>query len=78
MDFIDGLPKLEGKGSILVVVNRLTKYGHFMGLSHPYSASQVARVFMDSVYKLHSCSSRALLVTKTRFSSIPSSRSSFA
>ena len=24
-----------------------------MSLSHPYTASQVARVFMDTIYKLH-------------------------
>ena len=32
MDFIDGLPISEGKDKILVVVDRLTKYAHFMGV----------------------------------------------
>jgi hypothetical protein len=53
MDFIEGLPKSEGKEVILVVVDRFSKYAHFMALIHPYSASSVARVFMDNVYKLH-------------------------
>lgn len=35
MDFIDGLPKLCKKSTILVVVVRLTKYGHFIPISHP-------------------------------------------
>jgi len=53
MDFIQGLPKSEGKEVIFMVVDRFSKYTHFMALIHPYSASSVARVFMDNVYKLH-------------------------
>ena len=53
MDFIEGLPKLEGKDIILVVVDRLTKFAHFIGLTHPYIAQEVARIFLDQVVKLH-------------------------
>ncbi|KAL0319602.1 UNVERIFIED_CONTAM: Transposon Ty3-G Gag-Pol polyprotein [Sesamum radiatum] len=53
MDFIEGLPKSEGKDCILVVVDRLTKYAHFLALTHPFSAETVARIFMDHIYKLH-------------------------
>lgn len=50
MDFIEQLPKLD---TILVVVNRLTKYGHFFNLKHPFSAKEVAILFLDNVHKLH-------------------------
>ncbi|KAJ7960281.1 Ty3/gypsy retrotransposon protein [Quillaja saponaria] len=53
MDFIDGLPNSVRKDSILVVVDRSSKYAHFFPLSHPYSAMTIAQVFLDGVYKLH-------------------------
>lgn len=56
MDFIEGLPNSSGKNTILVIVNRFTKYGHFLALSHPFSAVTVAKLFLDSVYKLHGMS----------------------
>lgn len=53
MDFIDGLPKSQGKDTILVIVDKYTKYAHFLTLSHPYNATQVAQKFLDNVFKLH-------------------------
>jgi hypothetical protein len=53
MDFIEGLPKSEGKKVIMVVVDQFSKYVHCLALSHPYTAPSVAKVFMDNVYKLH-------------------------
>ncbi|GJR15891.1 putative mitochondrial protein [Tanacetum coccineum] len=53
MDFIDGLPKSEGFTVILVVVDLLSKYAHFVPLRHPYPMSTVVVIFMREVLRLH-------------------------
>jgi hypothetical protein len=53
MDFITGLPLSDGADVIMVVVDRLTKSAHFLALRHPYTALQVAHLFLDNVVRLH-------------------------
>jgi hypothetical protein len=53
LDFVTGLPKSDGCDTILVVVDRLTKFAHFIPLRHPFSAPQVATALWDNVIKLH-------------------------
>jgi hypothetical protein len=53
LDFVTGLPKCEGKEVIMVVIDRLTKFAHFIALSHPYSTLSIVRAFLDNIYKLH-------------------------
>ena len=54
MDFIVGLPNSQGHTTVMVVVDRLSKYVHFGALKPKFDAPRVARLFVETVVKLHS------------------------
>jgi hypothetical protein len=70
MDFIEGLPKVGGKSVILTVVDRFSKYAHFIALGHPYTATTVARVYWPCLASIVSDRDSCLLA----MSSVTSSR----
>jgi hypothetical protein len=53
-DFITGLPKTaSGNEQICVWVDRLTKMVHFVAAPGEATAKDVARIFVDNIFKLH-------------------------
>jgi hypothetical protein len=50
---VEGLPLSGSTNAILVVVDKYSKYTHFIALRHPFTAALVARVFMEQIYRLH-------------------------
>lgn len=53
MDFVEGLPQSSAFNAIMVVVDKYSKFAHFVALKHPFTASLIARILFDNVYKLH-------------------------
>lgn len=53
MNFIEGLPACDGKDKIFVVVDKLTKYAHFMAIKKIDTTKQIVDVFCKNIYKLH-------------------------
>ncbi|MCH82802.1 hypothetical protein A2U01_0003614 [Trifolium medium] len=47
IDSVTGLPKFKGYEAVLVVVDRLSKYSHFILMKHPYTAKSVVEVFVN-------------------------------
>lgn len=52
--------KSNGEYVIMVIVDILHKYAHFLPFSHPYSVMQAAKIFFDDIFKF-------TLVTKDYF-----------
>lgn len=53
LDFIEALPRVGGKSAILTVVDRFSKYCHFIALVHPHTAESVAQAFFAEIVRLH-------------------------
>lgn len=51
LNFIEGLPRVHGESVILTMVDKFSKYVHFIDLSHPYTS--VTRAFFDTIVRFH-------------------------
>ena len=67
MDFIVSLPKSEGCGSILVVVDRFTKYATFIPAPTDCNAEEAARLFLKHVVKYWGIPKSIISDRDTRF-----------
>ena len=67
MDFINEFPKVEGFGSVLVVVDRFFKYAVFILASSECSAEEAARIFFSNVVKHFGMSEDIVSDRDTRF-----------
>lgn len=53
MDFITNLPSSANRTVIWVVVDRLTKFAHFIALLMSFTAHHLASVFLSKIYRLY-------------------------
>uniref|UniRef100_A0A8R7UZD0 Integrase n=1 Tax=Triticum urartu TaxID=4572 RepID=A0A8R7UZD0_TRIUA len=52
LDFIEGLPRSGGYDVILVVVDKFSKYGHFLAMKHPLAIiSDRDRIFTSALWQ---------------------------
>jgi hypothetical protein len=53
LDFVEALPRVHGKTVILSIMDRFSKYCHFVPLAHPYTVESVAQAFFTDIVRLH-------------------------
>lgn len=68
-DMIVKLPRSKGFNSILVVIDSLTKFGHFIPCKDPMSSREVADIFLRDVWKLHGTPKKTVSDQGTQFNS---------
>ena len=71
MEFVVGLPKTLGKfDSIWVIVDRLTKYAHFIPVKVTYNAEKLAKLYISEVVRLHGVPLSTISDRGTQFTSM--------
>ena len=71
MDFITGFPKIVRQHySIMVVMDWLTKFVHFILVKYTFSSSDVAQVFIRYVVRLHGVPNKIILDRNSKFTSM--------
>ncbi|KAH0685570.1 hypothetical protein KY290_017058 [Solanum tuberosum] len=63
MDFITCLPSSKGNTMIMTVLDRLTKYGHFISLPSTFSTHTVVEAFVVGIIRLY-CPPRSIMTDR--------------
>ncbi|KAH0688978.1 hypothetical protein KY289_016336 [Solanum tuberosum] len=63
MDFITCLPSSKGNTMIMTVVDRLTKYGHFIPLPSTFSTHTIVEAFVVGIIRLY-CPPRSIITDR--------------
>jgi hypothetical protein len=54
LDFITGFPKNQKQNdSIMVVIDKISKFAHFIPLRSTFKAINIAEIFMKEMFRLH-------------------------
>ena len=70
MDFITGLPPVQGGfDSIMVIVNLLTKVSHLILVRITYTVVDIARSFIREIYRIHGIPRRIVSDRDAKFTS---------
>jgi hypothetical protein len=70
MDFVSGLPRTtKGNDSIWVIVDRLTKFAHFIAFKTGTLVPKLAEIYVEQIVKLHGIPSSIVSDRDPRFTS---------
>ncbi|MCO5581531.1 hypothetical protein L7F22_035417 [Adiantum nelumboides] len=69
MDFVTGLPIVAGYDSVYVVVDMLIKVAHLIPVKTTYTASDISRVFIKEIFRLHGLPKRIVSDRDAKFTS---------
>ena len=70
MDFITGLPtSTKQNDAIMVVVDKLSKLGHFILVKSTCKAIDIAQIFMKEIFRLHGMPREIISDRDTKFTS---------
>ena len=70
MDFIIGLPRTSRKhDAIMVVIDKLNKVAHFVVVKSTNSVSEVAKIFIKDIVRLHGVPKKIILDRDAKFTS---------
>lgn len=53
MDFVEKLPVSQKRDTVMVIVDRLSKFTYFIVLEHPYTAPKVVQYFIEEIFELY-------------------------
>jgi len=67
---VERLLRLEGKDTIMVIVNKSTWYRHFIALAHSFLAQDAAQIFLNHFYKFYRFPAIIIIVRDKVFTSI--------
>ena len=67
LDLITGLPMSNGFNALLVVVDRLSKVAHYIKTTTDVNSKQIARLFFDNIFRLHSIPNSVVSDRGTQF-----------
>jgi hypothetical protein len=70
MDFIVGLPRTQrGYDSIWVIMDRLTKFAHFLPVNTTYKGARLVELYMERIVSLHVVLKKIMSDRGTHFTS---------
>jgi len=70
MDFVVGLPRTpKGLDSIWVIIDRLTKYTHFIPINIRFSLEKLTSLYISEIVRLHGVPSSIVSDKDPRFTS---------